>query len=570
MTATASRTTLETPPAARSEHATLCAAFQAAAAARPDRVALRTPGDRVRLTWAQYDAAVQRAAAQLAALGVGRGDTVGLLLTTRPEASIVDAAAMHLGAAGVSLYLAAPPATHAYVLDDIAARVLVTEQALAAQVPGLLRACPALEHAVSVDGAAPAVRPLDDVEGLAGFDFAAARSAVRPGDPATIMYTSGTTGVPKGVVYTHQAILAAFAALDAALPPADDVHAVAYIPFAHAGQRAMGHYRSMLGAATTTFCADPATLPTVIRDARPSYLFGPPAVWQGVAAAAAAGADAEARAALAHSLQGVRAARRGESPAPLGPGDRALLARLRERAGLDRLAQPFISAAPPPPELLEALHALGLPLREIYALSELPPITMTDADPLDIGTVGRPLPGVQVRLADDGEVLVRHPAASSGYHARPAQTAALFDADGWAHTGDLGRFDEHGRLSLRGRRDERIITSLGHNIDPVTVETALKAETPLIAQACVMGDRRPHLVAVLTLQPGAGEHPEAIAAAVERANAKLPVPGRVMRHVVLDDTWAPGGDELTPTHKLRRHAIQARYAELIAELYRDA
>ena len=570
MTATASRTTLESPPAARSEHATLCAAFQAAAAARPDRVALRTPGDEVRLTWAQYDAAVQRAAARLAALGVGRGDSVALLLTSRPEASVADAAAMHLGAVGVSLYLAAPPATHAYVLEDTAARVLVTEQALAAQVPGLLRACPALEHVMSVDGPAPDLRALDEVEGLAGFDFAAARSAVRPGDPVTIMYTSGTTGVPKGVVYTHEAVLAAFAALDAALPPADDVHAIAYIPFAHAGQRAMGHYRSMISAATTTFCADPATLPAVIRDARPSYLFGPPAVWQGVAATAAAGIDADTRAALGRSLEGVRTARRGESAAPLAPGDRARLAGLRARAGLDRLAQPFVSAAPPPPELLEALHALGLPVREIYALSELPPVTMTDADPRDIGSVGRPLPGVQVRLGDDGEVLVRHPAASSGYHARPAQTAALFDAEGWAHTGDLGSFDERGRLALRGRRDERIISSFGHNVDPVSVETALKAETPLIAQACVIGDRRPYLVALLTLQPGAGEHPEAIAAAVERANAKLPVPGRVLRHIVLDDTWAPGGDELTPTHKLRRHAIHARYAEQIAELYRDA
>ena len=161
------------------------------------------------------------------------------------------------------------------------------------------------------------------------------------------MYTSGTTGVPKGVVYTHEAVLAAFAALDAALPPADDVHAIAYIPFAHAGQRAMGHYRSMISAATTTFCADPATLPAVIRDARPSYLFGPPAVWQGVAATAAAGIDADTRAALGRSLEGVRTARRGESAAPLAPGDRARLAGLRARAGLDRLAQPFVSAAPP-------------------------------------------------------------------------------------------------------------------------------------------------------------------------------------------------------------------------------
>jgi long-subunit acyl-CoA synthetase (AMP-forming) len=210
---------------------------------------------------------------------------------------------------------------------------------------------------------------------------------------------------------------------------------------------------------------------------------------------------------------------------------------------------------------------LGVPFFELYAATEVPPITTSRPVREDIGTVGRPLPGVELRLADDGEILVRHPGRPPGYHRRPAQTAALLDADGWARTGDLGSLDAAGRLRLGGRRDERFANAFGHNIDPARIEAGLRAESPLIAQACVIGDRRPHLVALLTLAPGADRDDGAVAAAVARANAKLPEPGRIRRFRVLEDTLEPGGDELTPTLKLRRSAIHSRYADAIEALY---
>ena len=236
---------------------------------------------------------------------------------------------------------------------------------------------------------------------------------------------------------------------------------------------------------------------------------------------------------------------------------------MRARLGLDRLAQPFVSAAQSAPEMVQDIHALGVPLMNTYALTELPLNTITRPHPADIGTAGRPLPGVEVRLGDDGEVLVRHHACCAGYHRRPSQTTAMFDAEGWAHTGDVGLLDAEGRLTLDGRRDERFATAYGTNVDPVRIETALRSECPSIAQACVIGDARPYLVALLTLQGDPG----AVAAAVERVNAQLPGTGRIHRYLVLDDTWEPGSDELTPTLKLRRAAVLARYADHIEALY---
>jgi long-subunit acyl-CoA synthetase (AMP-forming) len=383
------------------------------------------------------------------------------------------------------------------------------------------------------------------------------------------MYTSGTTGAPKGTVYTHRQLTTAFACLDAALAPPEDLSTVAFIPFAHAGQRAMGHYRAMLRGASTTFCADPTELPAAIADARPTSLFAPPAVWQRLAAGlhTVIDADRELREVHAAALARVRRRRAGGPAFELTASENRLLTAARARVGLDRLTEPFVSAAPSPPELLEDLYALGVPVINVYALTELPPITATRPDPADIGTTGRPLPGVEIRLGPDSEVLVRHAAASSGYHRRPASTATLFPADGWAHTGDVGTVDTAGRLHLDGRRDERFATSFGTNVDPVLVEAALKGASPAIAHACVIGAGRPFLVALIVLHPGSASR-DLVAAAVERVNAGLPATARIAKFRVLEDTWAPGSDELTPTLKLRRSAVQARYAEHIESLYR--
>ena len=346
-------------PSPRPRHPTLCAAFQATAAAHGDRIALRTPGDGVAVTWAGYAERVRATAARLAGLGVGRGDTVALLLTNRPEAAWVDVAGMHLGAAGLSLYLAGTPAAHAYVLDDADVRVLVTERSLAGLVPGLRRACPKLEHVIAIDGDAPGVTALGELSPAPGFDLEEAAAAVLPDDRLTLMYTSGTTGAPKGVVYTIARCWPRSRASTARCPATDWLHAVAFIPFAHAGQRAMGHYRSLLHGSTTTFCPDPAALPSVIADARPTVLFAPPAIWQGLAAgarAAMAGDPPPGRRTPARSRTCGAGRRRRRPPE---------LAAVRARLGLDRLDQPFVSAAQSAPELLQDLHALGVPVMNV-------------------------------------------------------------------------------------------------------------------------------------------------------------------------------------------------------------
>jgi long-chain acyl-CoA synthetase len=525
-TTAAAPPTLEGPPAPPPAYRTLCDAFQATVGAHPDRVALRTPGDGVRITWGEYGERVRRLAGALAALGVGRGDAVGLLLGSRPEAALVDAAAIHLGGVCVALYVAAPTATHAYVLADTDARVLVTEHAFAGAVPTLHRNCPDLEHVLYVD-AEPA---LDAVKPPAGYDFAAAWRAVAPVDPAALLYTSGTTGAPKGVVHTHRNSVALVAAFSAGLPPTTEpVTRVAFIPFGHAGERYAGHYRAMLCGSTATFCADPAQVPEVLREARPTYLLAPPGVWERLAAAGSA-----------------------------------------SEAGLERLTQAVVTGAPPGVPMVRRLQDLGLPLVELYALSEVL-CTMTRPGPGDLGTCGVPLPGTTVRLADDGEVLVRSVSATRGYHRRPAQTAALIDIDGWVHTGDVGEIDA-GRLRLLGRRDERMVSALGHNLDPAPIEAAVKAECPLVAHVCAIGDRRPHVVALVTVN-GDRDDPATLAAvedAIGVANAKLSGPARIRRHAVLSVAWTPGGDELTPTMKLRRRAIAARYAGQIEALYDGA
>jgi long-subunit acyl-CoA synthetase (AMP-forming) len=463
------------------------------------------------------------------------------------------------------LYVSAPSATHAYVLTDTDAHVLVTETALAAGVPALRRACPRLEQVLCVDGDGEALARLHAVEPEAGFDFDAHWRAVRPEDPAALLYTSGTTGAPKGVVHTHANSLALLAAFGAGLPRSSEpVSRVAFITFGHAGERYAGHYRAMICGSTATFCPDPAQLPDVVREARPTFLLAPPGVWERLAGTAASGEPP----ALRRTLARVRALRAGEPVTAPAPADARRLTKLRARAGLDRLTQAVITGAPPAEPLLEVLHALGVPLVEMYALSETL-VSMTGPGPADIGTKGTPLAGTTVRLAGDGEVLVRSASSTPGYHRRPAQTAALIDPDGWLHTGDVGEIDARGRLRVLGRRDERMINTLGHNIDPAPIEAAVKAESPLVAHVCAIGDRRPHVVALITLHRPPSD-PDVFATiddAVRRANEKLTGPARVCRHFVLTDVWTPGGGELTPTLKLRRGAVHTRYAEQIAVLY---
>jgi long-chain acyl-CoA synthetase len=550
---------------------TLALAFQASVARVPDRVALRTPGGDERLTWAQYGAAVERLAGAFAGLGVGRGDRVALWSHNRPELAIAAAAAAHLGAAVVAPHVAAPAEAVAHLLRDSDPRVLVVE----AQLEHSLQA---VEHAVSrvvaLDSAEGRRLPaLSEVDAPAGFSFEARWRSVQADDPVAILYTSGTTGVPKGIEWANRnALLIADRLLSPRHLP-DGVCEVSYLPFAHVFDRSL-HWRASVRATTQTFCAAPSQLHGALLDAHPTFLGGPPRVWQDLKATLEATLDETEQAALDAGIARIRAVLADGPPPGLSPEQERTLAGLRARLGLDRINHALTAAAPCPLAVHEFMHGLGLPFGEFWGMTEIGVVTMTDPGVRDIGTVGRPLPGYEVRIAPGagsaGEVLVRTGTASRGYLNRPQETAAMFAADGWIRTGDLGRLDEQGRLLIVGRLKELIITSDGHNTAPAPIESDLIGACPLVAQACLVGDGGPYLAALITLHdPERAADPatrQAVADALARINEKLDPRERIERHAILPGRWQPG-DELTDLLKLRRQRIAEKYAAQITSLY---
>ncbi|HEY5262268.1 MAG TPA: AMP-binding protein [Solirubrobacteraceae bacterium] len=551
---------------------TLCEAFQATAARVPDRVALRTPGDQDGLSWGEYATAVQRTAGALAALGVGRGDRVAYLSRNRPELAIAEVAGLHLGAAGVVLYTASPSATIAAVLSDSEPRVLIVESALLGRLSDL-------EHTVKhvlvldsdgerehVDG----VAALPSVEPPSEFDFNAAWQAVSPDDLAAILYTSGTTGTAKGVECTHRTATAWIYSFDSVWPEADGIHDISYGSFANVGERGCGHWRALALGSTRTICLEPKQLPAALLDARPTFLFGPPQVWQALKRALESSLDTDERAALDAGIQRTRTLVQGQPADALSAEQEAILAALRRRVGLERVNKSLCAAAPCPPALREHYHALGVPFAENFAMTEIGSASMQRPGLIDYGTLGAASPGYQLRIAEDGELLVRGPYTAVKYRNRPQETAETFDADGWVHTGDLGKLDAEGRLRLTGRKKEMIVPEHGHNVAPAQLESALMDRYPLILNACVIGNGRPHLSVLVAVAPEREQDDEArsaVSAAITQVNTGLDPREQIQSHAIVAEPWLPG-DLLTETLKLRRRLIAERYADTIEQMYR--
>ena len=375
---------------------TLALAFQASVARVPDRVALRTPGDGERLTWAQYGAAAERLAAAFAGLGVRRGDRVALWSHNRPELAIAAVAAAHLGAAVVAPHVAAPAEAVAHLLSDSEPRVLAVETRLEYRLQALGHAVPQVVALDSAEGRLPA---LSEVDAPAGFSFEARWRSVQADDPVAILYTSGTTGVPKGIEWANRNALLVAGSLPGTrhrLP--EPVCEVSYLPFAHIFDRSL-HWRASLRAATLTFCAEPSQLHEVLLDARPTFLGGPPRIWQELKAALEATLDEIEQAAVDAGIARVRALLAGGPPPELSPEQERTLAGLRARFGLDRLDCALTAAAPCPLAVHEFMHGLGLPFGEFWGMSEIGVATMTGPGVRDIGTVGRPVPGYEVKVA---------------------------------------------------------------------------------------------------------------------------------------------------------------------------
>jgi long-chain acyl-CoA synthetase len=585
--------------------ATLVEAFQATAAANAESNALRTKGDEVKLTWAEYGERVRRVAAGLAALGVGRGDTVGLMLTNRPEFHFADAGAMHLGAAAFSIYNTSTAEQAGYLLGDAANRVLFTETAFLDTVLGARESAPELEHVVVVDGeGGDGTLTLAELEagGDGDFDFEAAWRAVEPDDILTLIYTSGTTGPPKGVQLSHGAMMATVRSFHELVGIEPDGRMISWLPMAHVAERDVTHYLPMAGGMSVTCCPDPRQVAAYLAEVHPTWFFAVPRIWEKLKAAMEVGFAAEEDesriAAIENALRlgshKVRLEQAGEELPPQlaaehAKADELVLSKLRERIGLDQADPVNVGAAPTPPETIEFFHAIGVPLAELWGMSETCAAgTCNPRERIKIGTVGPPVPDVELRLADDGEVLVRGPVLMAGYRNDEEKTAEAIDAEGWLHTGDVGELDEDGYLRIVDRKKELIINSAGKNMSPANIEAKVKAASPLIGQVCAVGDDRPYIVALIVLDPDAAtafaaEHgiedasPERLAsepkvleevgAAVERGNAELARVEQVKRFELLPTEWEPGGVELTPTMKLKRRPVEHRYAEAIEQLY---
>jgi long-chain acyl-CoA synthetase len=562
--------------------ATVAEAFQLTAEAHPDRCALRLKGDAFSMTWREYADKVRAVAAGLVGLGLERGGSMGIMLTNRPDFHWFDAAALHLGATPFSIYNTYAPEQIQYHVQDAEARILVTERALLDRVQGI----DGVEHLIVVDDE-------EDVESHApeGFDFEAAWRAVRPDDILTLIYTSGTTGPPKGVQLNHANLISAVQGFDELIAFPADGRVVSWLPMAHIAERACSHYLPMLLGFTTTCCPDPRQVVAYLPEVRPTWFFAVPRIWEKLKAAIEAGVAAEQDAAkkqatewaLGVGLRKVRAEQAGEELSEElrqehAKADDLVLSKIRSRLGLADIESVNVGAAPTPREVLEFFHAIGVPVAELWGMSETTGYgACNPPGRIKIGTVGPPSPGVEMKLADDGELLIRGPVVMTGYRNQPERTSETIDADGWLHTGDVGEFDEDGYLKIVDRKKELIISAAGKNMSPANIEAKVKASSPLIGQAIAIGDGRAYNVALITLDPDVApgfiqQHgEEAVEAEVQRgvdaANEQLARPEQIKKFKLLEAEWQPGGDELTPTMKLKRKPIHQKYEREIEALY---
>jgi len=571
----------------------MCEAFQITAEEWADSPALRLKDSDYEASFAEYAERVRRRAAGLAALGVTRGDTVGFMLVNRPALHLTDCAAMHLGATCFSVYNTSSPEQIEYLVADAANRIIVTEQAFLERVLEARERVESLEHVVVIDGEAPeGTISIGELEAMGDpeFDFEAAWRAVEPEDVLCLIYTSGTTGPPKGVQLTHANMIGVWRAVDQIREVKPGGRGISFLPSAHIADRWASLYAQMIYGNTVYCCPNPREMVVYSIEVKPTAWGGVPRIWEKLKAALEAGMAAEQdpdkRKAVEQAMEvGLRRADAymdggvpDELQAEWDRADELVLSKVRALLGLDEVESFVVGAAPTPPEVLRFFLALGIEICETWGLSETTAIsTFNPPGRIRVGTVGPPIPGTEVKLAEDGEVMVRGPQVMSGYRNMPEKTAEALTEDGWLLTGDIGEFDEAGYLRIIDRKKELIINAAGKNMSPANIEAKLKAASTLIAQAVAIGDNRPYNVALIALDPEtlaargtADDDPavaDEIAKAVEAANARLSRVEQIKRYEILSGEWLPGGEELTPTMKLKRRPIERKYEAEIEALY---
>jgi long-subunit acyl-CoA synthetase (AMP-forming) len=565
------------------------------------------------LTWAQARQQALELAAGFIALGLAPGERVALMMPNRAEHVLADFGTVHAGGVPVTFYATLAAEQVGFIAADCEARVAVLDGAdqLARWQP-VLASLPSLGTIIIRDASAcPAGEPYltwDQFAALGRERLAAAAelvtsrlAAITAQDPATLLYTSGTTGSPKGVLLTHHCILYEVAAALRGGTVMPHVRWVSYLPLAHIAERMFSIYLPLSTAGHVNFCPDVLQLVKTVGEVRPTAFFGVPRVWEkiraGIQALLAAEADPGRRAAVEQAMDTgrryVESTQYGRTtPAELAEAfaraDEQVLAPIRSLLGLGEAEVVSSAAAPLPPEVGAFFAGLGMRILDIYGMTETTgAFTSNTVTEFRLGTVGRAFAGTEIMIAEDGEILTRGPLNTPGYLNRPDLTAGLIDDDGWLHTGDIGRLDDDGFLSVVDRKKEFIITAAGENVPPAAVENLLVGH-PLIGQALAYGDRRPYVVALLTLDAevapawarARGIEAESLAALAENpavldeigqgvaaANQHLARVQQVKRWRLLPVEWTAESEELTPTLKLKRRVVHAKYADDIDALY---
>jgi long-chain acyl-CoA synthetase len=582
---------------------TIAEAFRITAAERADEIAIRTKQDAFTITWGELRERVDALAGGLAKLGVGRRDSVALMLSNRPEFHLSDLAAMMLGATPFSIYNTYTAEQIRYVVADAGAKVLICEEQYMPQIREARRSLPDLEYVIVVDGEAPlGTLTLSEVEGSnPDFDVEAAVSQIKSDDVLTLIYTSGTTGPPKGVQLIHRNLLATAEGIIDLIDFPRDGRVISWLPAAHVAERNAHHYLPILFGLQITCCDDPREVLSYLPEVRPSWFFAVPRIWEKLKAGLetmVAGQPEERRAELTAALDaGVRKVRLEQAGEPVpaelteqvAKADAEIFSGLRTMLGLDQVEAINVGAAPTPVEVLEFFHAIGLPLAELWGMSETCGAgSVNPPQKIKIGTVGPPAAGIEIKLDTDGEVLVKSDVVMIGYRNLPEKTREAFTDDGWLRTGDIGSFDEDGYLTIVDRKKELIISAAGKNMSPANIEATIKSSSPLIGQACCIGDRRAYNTALIVLDAdfapawatnqGIEEGSlaeladdervrEAVQQALDGANEKLAKVEQIKKFTIVKGDWLPGGDELTPTMKLKRKPIAAKYAPEIDGMY---
>jgi long-chain acyl-CoA synthetase len=591
---------------------TVCTIFGEAAKKWADLPALRwkRDGEWQSLDWKGYRAEVAAVAMALRALGFGPGQFGLIMARNVPEHVIADLGIVHAGGAAVSVYNTLAPEQVEYLANHSEATVaFVEDEAFLAKFLQIRSSTPKLRHLILIRGEAPeGVLSWDSLvtEGRAAYErdpaaFEAGVRAVGPEDTVGLIYTSGTTGPPKGVVYSHNNIVWTLESARRVLELHNE-KLVSYLPLAHVAERFTSQWGSIYNGHEVYLCPDVAELLPYLLEARPTAFVGVPRVWEKLMAGINAGLGAEpdeakrqmAQGALAASMQAYRLRRDGQ---PVPPELAAVVERaqplfmlLRSKVGLDRCHLAITSTAPCRPEVHEFWAALGMPLYEVWGMSELTgPATTVPINDHRAPSVGVPMPGVEARLGEDGELLIRGGNVMVGYYRDPEKTAEAIDSDGWVHSGDIAELGPGGHYRIVDRKKELIITSSGKNISPANLEAVAKS-SPIIGQAVAIGDGHSYTTVLVVLDPQVApmwakahgitspslaeiaEHPSTIAEvrrALTVANTHLSRIEQFKRFTILPNEWSPESEELTPTMKLKRRVIHAKYKDQVDAMYAD-